>query len=254
MFSVIICSIDARRFADVEAMYRRLFQDHPWELIHIDDARSLAEGYTRGVAASSGDKLIFSHIDIFSPDMPRRLERHLSDFDIVGVAGTSLLQYAAWLWSGPPFIFGQVAAPTDSGKIRVNIFGAPYPVICGIQAIDGLFMAVRRSVFPRISFDPVTFDGFHLYDVDFSYSAFRAGLGLAVVNDICIYHASGGKYDEIWKHYAKSFEEKWFVGQPIPPPRPMRWSGVSVANRMEALEVMTPPFWRQNPENRSDCR
>ena len=47
--------------------------------------------------------------------------------------------------------------------------------------------------FPESLLIQVTFDGFHHYDLDFSYSAYRAGFRLAVVNDICIYHASERK-------------------------------------------------------------
>ena len=250
MFSVIVCSVDPARFNAVKAMYEGVFHGSDWELIRIDDARSLAEGYNRGIARSKGDVLIFSHddMDIFSPDTPRRLERHLRDFDIVGVAGTTLLLYPAWHWSGPPHIFGQVAGPADGGKVVVDIYGAPFPVIRNIQAVDGLFMACRRSVFPRFSFDSATFDGFHHYDLDFSYSAFRAGLRLAVVNDICLYHASIGRYDQKWKHYAQKFHEKWFVGHARLPRRIIRWSSTIVANRTEALDVMTPPYWRQLSE------
>ncbi|MGD0138220.1 MAG: glycosyltransferase [Tepidisphaeraceae bacterium] len=251
MFSVIVCSIDSKRFASVKAMYEGVFHGVDWELVGIHDARSLAEGYTRGIAQSKGDKLIFSHddIDIFSPDAPRRLERHLSNFDIVGIAGTTLLKYAAWAFSGPPYVFGQMAGPGEAGKVQIRIIGAPFPVIRDIQAIDGVFMAARRSVFPKITFDAATFDGFHLYDLDFSYCAFRAGLRLAVVNDICIYHASGGKFDQTWSHYAEKFYKKWLAGAPRVPQRPYRWSSVTVANRMEALEVMIPPYWRQQAEN-----
>ena len=125
MFSVIICSIDPARFASVKAMYENTFHGTDWELIHIDDARSLAEAYNRGIARSKGDKLIFSHDDIaiFSPDTPARLERHLSTFDIVGVAGTTRLQYTAWHLAGPPHIFGQVARPAQGGRLSVNIYG-----------------------------------------------------------------------------------------------------------------------------------
>jgi len=250
MFSVIICSIDPNRLANVKAMYEAVFHGTDWELIHINDARSLAEGYNRGIARSKGDKLIFSHDDItvFSPDLPRRLEKHLSGFDIVGVAGTTLLQCAAWHLAGPPHIFGQVANPSEGGRLTVNIFGAPFPVIRNIQAIDGLFMATRRSVFPAISFDSTTFDGFHHYDLDFSYSAFRAGLKLAVVNDICVLHASGGNYDEVWQRYARKFQEKWFAGRPIQQPRLFRWAAADAANFQEALEIMTPSYWRQISE------
>jgi len=245
MFSVIICSIDAKRFADAKAMYERNFQNHQWELIHIDDARSLAEGYNRGLAKSRGDLLIFSHddVDIFSPDLPNRLAKHLSNFDIVGLAGTSRLIGPDWVWAGPPFIFGQVCSPHPSGRLSVNIMGAPRPVVGNIQAIDGLFMAARRSVFSKISFDAATFDGFFLYDLDFSYSAFSSGLKIAVANDICAFHASPGNFKEAWNVYAEKFHLKWLNNHPRAKRRPFAGTVVVVADRAEALEVMTPTYW-----------
>jgi GT2 family glycosyltransferase len=250
MFSIIICSVDAKRFAGVKAMYESVFAGADWELIHIDDARSLAEGYNRGVVRSKGDQLIFSHDDvtIFSPDAPQRLQRHLANFDIVGVAGTDRLTCAYWLWAGTPHLFGQVANPAPGGRIDLNIFGAPFPVVRDIQAIDGLFMAVRRSVFEKISFDSATFDGFHHYDIDFSYAAFRAGLALAVANDVCVLHASAGNFDEAWRRYAQKFQDKWFGGKTLAFPPKSRWAMANVANLQEALEVMTPAYWRQIPE------
>jgi Glycosyltransferase like family len=243
MFSVIICSIDANRFAAVKAMYQQAFQTQPWELIHIEDARSLAEGYTRGITQSRGDLIILSHddIDIFSPQMPQRLERHLSEFDVVGVLGTTLLTSPAWFWAGPPYLFGQVANSNDDGRLTVEIFGAPSEVVGDIQAIDGLFMAARRTVFSRVGFDAVTFNGFHFYDLDFSYSAFRAGLRVAVANDICIHHASRGTYDERWVIDAKKFMQKWFPGKAVPQQR-FQWTGVVVENRAQALAIMMPRY------------
>jgi GT2 family glycosyltransferase len=170
----------------------------------------------------------------------------LASFDIVGVAGTTLLYCAAWHYAGPPHIFGQVANPDPTGKITVNIFGAPFPVIRDIQAIDGLFMAARRSVFATLSFDSATFDGFHHYDVDFSYGAFRAGRRLAVVNDICVLHASVGNYNQVWHHYAMKFQQKWFAGRPLQKARPFFWAYAGVSNLTEALQIMTPPYWGQH--------
>jgi hypothetical protein len=231
-------------------MYEALFRGRQWELIHIADARSLAEGYNRGFASSRGDILIFSHddIDIFSPDMPSRLEMHLQTYDVVGLAGTTKLIGPAWHYAGPPHIFGQVAGPHESGKIIVGVFGAPRPVMGDIQAIDGLFMAARRSVFSKVSFDPA-FDGFHLYDIDFSYAAYRAGLKVAVASDICVFHASPGNYDEKWKESAKKFVLLKLAHLPRVPYRTFDSTTVMVSSLAEALEIMNPPYWRQIPAN-----
>jgi len=207
MFSVIICSIDAAHFSAAEAMYGKIFHGIEWELIHIDDARSLAEGFWRGISRSRGELIILSHDDItiFSPDMPRRLQAHLSICDLVGVAGTTRLIHPAWVFAGPPFVFGQIVHPAGKGWMGIDIYGAPFPLVRNIQALDGMFIAGRREVFERIGFDLQTFDGFHLYDIDFSYRAFLAGMRLGVANDICIFHASIGKFDEAWLKYANRF-------------------------------------------------
>jgi len=57
--------------------------------------------------------------------------------------------------------------------------------------------------------DEATFDGFHFYDLDFSYRAHRAGLRLAVSTDILLLHASEGRFEEEWKRYAQRFMDKF---------------------------------------------
>ena len=78
----------------------------------------------------------------------------------------------------------------------------------GIQALDGLFLAARRSLPRAVGFDQARFDGFHLYDLDFSFSAYLAGYRLAVCNDITIAHHSHGRYDRDWRKYANLFLAK----------------------------------------------
>ena len=202
---------------------------------------------------SKGDMLIFSHddIDIFSPEFPERLQRHLSTYDLVGLAGTSRLIGPDWGLAGPPYCFGQICQPHATDKIAVSIICAPRPVVGNIQAIDGLFFAARRSVLPRIAFDSATFDGFHLYDLDFSYAAYRGGLKIAVANDICAFHASHGTFDEVWRHSAMKFQQKWFRDSPTVQRRSFHGTLVLVDDRAEALEVMSPEYWLdQPPESR----
>jgi GT2 family glycosyltransferase len=243
-----VCSIDSKRFADVTATFTAAMGDEPWEMIGIHDARSLAEGYNRGVARSVGEYLIFSHDDIeilSSMDFAARLKGHLNEFDLVGVAGTTRLIHPSWFFAGPPYLFGQIVNPDADGQFTVSIFGAPMPFIRDIQAIDGVFIAARRAVFSRIAFDAVNFNGFHLYDMDFSYAAYRAGMQLAVANDIHLLHASDGNFGADWQKYAALFEQKWLHNIRRPEERKMVFAGVTVRTRAEAIEVMTPSFWKQ---------
>ena len=71
--------------------------------------------------------------------------------------------------------------------------------------LDGIFFAVKRFVVQQILFDEGTFDGFHCYDTDFTYSAYLAGFALAVCNDIAVIHYSnrgfGGEFQEFNRRF-----------------------------------------------------
>jgi GT2 family glycosyltransferase len=213
MISIVICSIDPEKFAAVSGNYARLLGAEPFEIIGIHDARSLSEGYNRGIAQSSGDILILSHddIEIISPEFRASLKRHLQDYDLIGVAGTTrVVMHGSWISAGQPYVQGHVIhIDPDNREYIVNVYGAGATVVPDIQALDGLFMAMRRQVAETLKFDEAAFDGFHLYDMDFSYSAYLSGYRLAVCNDISIIHASTGNFGSSWEAYQQRFLEKF---------------------------------------------
>jgi GT2 family glycosyltransferase len=243
VISVIFCSIDDRKAQFTETHYRQLLAGEEHEIIVIRDARSLAEAYNRGIDRARGDILIFSHDDLefLQPaGWLAKLTAHLEAADIVGVAGTRRFSGAAWAHSGPPFNAGQVAEV--DGKIasyRILMFSAPAAHVAGIQALDGLFIAARRSVLDRVRFDAATFDGFHCYDVDFSFSAWRMGFKLAVATDLPVLHASQGSFDDKWRHYAQLLIAKH--RDHIGTVSPRRWQTgiVWVNSRQEILEILS---------------
>ncbi|HTV48963.1 MAG TPA: glycosyltransferase [Phycisphaerae bacterium] len=249
MFSVIICSIDPVKFARIQQHYRELFGPDAYELIGVHDARSMAEGYNRGIAAAKGEVVIFSHDDIefLRPaDWLFRLKLHLSRFDMLGLAGTTKLIYPAWAVSAPPYIFGQVAHKAGTkdwpAPYRLEIYGVPAAALGGIQAMDGVFLAVRRKVLQRIRFDEKTFNGFHCCDVDFTYCAYRAGFKLAVVCDMPALHDSTGAFDsEAWRKAAECFMQKH--ADHLPPANLARYiiTQVSAETKEELQELMMPP-------------
>ncbi|MEK7361723.1 MAG: hypothetical protein AAB133_06555, partial [Pseudomonadota bacterium] len=53
-----------------------------------------------------------------------------------------------------------------------------------------------------------TFDGWQLYDLDFSLRAAQAGLDCATCNDILVVHDFQASYDEHWRKYAQRFVDK----------------------------------------------
>lgn len=245
MISVISCSIDTKRAEWIANHYRALCGREPHEVIKVDNPRSLAEGYNRGIDMSCGDIVIFSHDDIefLEPaSWLSRLKRHLEDFDLVGLAGTTKLTSAAWAQAGPPYTFGQVAElGGDMAPFRVLLCAVPAPVIGGMQALDGLFLAVRRKVLERVRFDASTFDGFHLYDIDFSFSVHRAGFNMAVAADLPVLHQSQGHFDQKWREYAQRFLHKHALHLPQFRHRPFQHALVGAQTREELIEIMNGP-------------
>jgi Glycosyltransferase like family len=211
-FSIIICSHQAHRAIAAREHFEKLFSGSAFEIIMIADAKSLCEGYNRGFHQSSGRLIIFSHDDIEFVDLtlPARLESHLNDFDVIGVAGTTLLTNGAWISAGDPHAFALFAYPdTLEGRVLVKACGRGGVAISGIQALDGCFIAATRAAVEAIGFDAENFDGFHLYDLDFSFRAYLQGLKVAVCRDLLPIHASTGKPDQQWDKYRARFEAKF---------------------------------------------
>jgi hypothetical protein len=209
--SVLICSIDAAKYACATANYQRLLSGYPHEIIGIHDARSLAEGYNRAVQKSRGELLIFSHddVEIVSGDLAPAIARASASLDVIGVVGTSKVLSGYWPAAGHPFLHGWLAQPAPDGqRLYVGVFGVDGPSTTGLQGLDGMFFVAKRAVLESVAFDEVTFDGFHGYDLDFSFAAHLAGFSVGISAEIAVIHASGGKFGDAWQRYANRFAEK----------------------------------------------
>jgi GT2 family glycosyltransferase len=212
----------------------------------------MCEACNRGVRDSRGDIVVFAHddVEIASPDFAPRLLDALDAADVAGIAGTSRITGAAWAASGPPHIHGQVGYRGDGGRIELVVFGLDAPLRTDAQALDGCFMAARRHVLADVHFDEATFTGWHLYDVDFTVSAWLAGFSVAVCEDLLVIHQSRGQYDERWKRDAQAFAAKHRAALPPPAPiTPVAVQGLAVDSidewRLvtERLTAKDTPCW-----------
>jgi tetratricopeptide (TPR) repeat protein len=218
LVSVICCSVSpAKLNVLVDCLNERLLH---WELVHISDARSLSEGYTRGLQKAQADLLVFCHDDIriLSSDFSLRLRSYLESYDLIGVAGSTQCSGPAALWGGPPASHGWICY-REGEKRCVSVGSAWGPVVPEAQVLDGVFLAGHRRVFEQVGFDEITFDGFHLYDMDFTWRAHLSGARLAICQDLMIEHASRGNFDATWARYADLFRRK-FPEIPFAPAAP----------------------------------
>jgi cellulose synthase/poly-beta-1,6-N-acetylglucosamine synthase-like glycosyltransferase len=220
--SVVICSIDDVKAAHATGVYERVLRGIAHQIIVIRDAASLAEAYNRALEHATGDVVVLSHddIDILAPDFGLRLLGHLALHDVVGVIGATRMTGPLPVWAGHPYLRGWIThRPRDTTEWTVSLVH-PEPVADGIAVLDGVLVAARRGVFDAIRFDAATFDGFHCYDLDWSYRAAQAGFRLAAAGDLRVVHASRGTYDDVWARYADRFCAKHRTGDtpPAPPP------------------------------------
>lgn len=211
--SVVVCSIAPPRLEAMQRNYRAALGAREHEFVVIRDASSLCEGYQRGLAAARHETVVFSHddVELASPRPFEALDRALAKHDLVGVAGSRLLNGPGVTWAGQPHLRGGVAYPPQgpSGRWKATVYSLDTGIVGGIQALDGLVFAARREAARRVGFDAATFDGFHFYDVDFAYRAHLAGLAVAVTTEIVAVHASEGSFDDAWRGYAGRFRAKY---------------------------------------------
>lgn len=241
-FSVITCSVNDEKFKQMVECYKVALAGEDYEIIRIADATGLAEGYDRGIKLSRGGHVIFSHDDA-APIRPigAKLRQHLRAADIVAGAGTDRLDGPAWFTAGPPHVFGQVLnrLPGPQQHMLLTVYGVPSALVHNIMAFDGFWFACNREVLDVVHFDPETCDGFHMYDVDFSYRAYLRGVRVAVGCDLSLCHASSGGYnDPKWQPASK----KWMAkhGAKLYPhkPRTMQFTGIGGADANDLLGVM----------------
>lgn len=179
-----------------------------------DNRRGICRAYNEGVGKSSGDILAFLHEDAFfmEKNWDAALLKKFADpmVGLVGVAGTQYLfaEHPGWVAAGRPFLKGRVVHETGNGaNFHLTVF-SPDPGDAEVVAVDGLFFAVRRTLFGRVAFDEETFDGFHFYDLDLCMQV-RKTHRIIVTSDIIIKHLSSGAFNAAWHVYGERFLRKY---------------------------------------------
>jgi hypothetical protein len=236
-FSVVFCSIDAKKADRTRALYRRLFAGYQCEIKAVERPRSLANAYNEAVRDSVGQFIVMSHddIDVLAEDFVPRLVRLFDSFDVIGVVGSNRADGPAIGWSGHPHLRGWIThCDTGDAAWRVDVLN-PRPIAEGVMMLDGVLLAARREVLVTVPFDADTFDGFHLYDLDWSYRAVRAGFRLGTAGDLLLVHASRGNYGAAWQRYAARFCAKHAIGHKNPAPSMFYGATLDTANQARAF-------------------
>jgi GT2 family glycosyltransferase len=180
----------------------------------LSNTEHLAVVYNRAIDAAlkeDWDALAFVHDDVILEHDPRpKLSKLFDEYDMIGVAGTSSIELkspALWHLMGGGFGSGKLhgaVAHGDEKRKHMTSFGVyPHRVVM----IDGVFIAMNRTLMEKLRFDETNPSKYHFYDLDISSAAHKMGCRVGV-GDIHITHQSEGlrEFTDDWKA-----GESWFL-------------------------------------------
>ena len=180
------------------------------EIIPIRDAKSMCEGYNRGMKQAKGKYKIYLHQDtlIVNKNIMSDLLNIFSNKDIglVGVIGCKLLPRSGVWWDGLR-TYGRVLHACEPESVvdshcKEPADNAPFETV---QACDGLFLASQYNIPWR---DDLFF-GFHLYDTSYCLETQRAGFKTVIPNQQnkfwCIHCPKEKPLDPIYKKFQRIF-------------------------------------------------
>lgn len=229
MISIILCC----RNSDINQSLKSNIEKTigiEYELIVIDNSLnnlSIFSAYNIGVKKAKFPFLCFMHDDILyhTKNWGKNVIKHLQDESVglIGVAGGHYLPDvpASW-WSTycitAEYLQGYRTKNGDySVKYKSSRKNYQDETIKSVQAVavDGFWFCIPRRIFRIISFDDITFTGWHSYDLDICMQVLDAGFQIHIVNDILIEHFSGGNGNIDWLSDLEKFHKKWHIKLPV---------------------------------------
>lgn len=206
MISVIVCSIDEESFNKLSISIKETI-GLKYEIIKIQNGiedLSLTEAYNKGAKSAKFEFLVFIHEDIIfnTRNWGVNLKKYFSELDspgVLGVAGSSYLPISPSDWWLNFNIYLNVNLLSNvkrgvlgKGKIKQLGEQVPKPVFL----LDGLFLAMKLSVWKEIPFDE-SLVGFHGYDTSICLRVSQKYQNYFVPG-ILMEHFSAGYPNEIW--------------------------------------------------------
>jgi hypothetical protein len=220
MISIIICSKNSS-LAEMLAKNIAVTIGVPYEIIAIDNSihnNSICSIYNKGGSRAKYPLLCFIHEDVLfrTIDWGINLCNHFKNesIGVIGVAGSDSFSKVPSTWSNA-FISKEVNIIQHQNK---NLKATTHlhfthndkkEIKKQVIAIDGVFIAVRKSVFDKNKFDEALLHGFHGYDIDYSLQAIAKGYTNYVAFDILLEHFSQGSLSKPWLESTYLIAKKW---------------------------------------------
>jgi hypothetical protein len=204
---------------------------------------SLTEVYNKALNEATNDIIVFTHDDVIlgKNNWGKKLIKQYtnSDFGILGVAGTTHMASTGRWWEDNSKMIGRVSH-SHEGKTWTNSYSNTFPgKILEVCCLDGVFFSCHKK---RINnnFDEGV-EGFHFYDVDFSFGNHLSGVKCGIIFDVKLTHKSIGMTNDEWESNRVKFVEKYsFIPNTKEPCLPYNIKP-SIIYRDKTLKIKNPP-------------
>jgi len=139
-----------------------------------------------------------------------------TDFDIIGVAGSTYLPTTGRWWDDKTKMCG-IVEHTNGLTEWVSQYSPEIHGVKEVVLIDGLFMGFDPDTIIN-KFDE-NYNGFHFYDLSFCIPNYLDGCNIGVTTTIRILHKSVGQTNQEWELNRQKFAKEWEDELPltIPP-------------------------------------
>ncbi len=205
MISIIISSINKSLLNQLSENIKQTI-GVDYELLAFDNTIKkwgIAKVYNYCASKAKYECLVFCHEDILfhTKNWGQKIINLLgsNNIKLVGVSGAVYKSAYPTSWSAVPQNYYRINAiqqyknkPPKYHKINPrNTFYSD------VVVIDGLFMAIKKNIFNKFSFNEKELKGFHLYDIDLSVHIAQH-YKVVVSNEIVVEHFSLGILDKTW--------------------------------------------------------
>jgi GT2 family glycosyltransferase len=220
MISIILCSKNVNITSELNNnIHDTIGVDY--ELIVVDNSKnkySIFSAYNQGVKRAKFPILCFMHDDVLfhTNGWGEKVISHFQDekVGIIGTFGSHFMPKTPIGWYQSKLVSGGgIQRFIENGKYRIEhqMYLSYLNEDLSIEAVvvDGLWFCIPKSMFSQISFDELTFNGFHCYDLDICMQIRKEGFQVRIISDILIEHFSLGGFNLDWVKNTLLFFEKW---------------------------------------------
>lgn len=172
---------------------------------------SLTEVYNKILKQSTNDIVVLCHDDIYfdSKNWGQKIFNHFKrnkDYGIIGVAGATFLPKTAKWWGDMSKMRGIVNHEHEGKKWESKYSASKGNELDDVVLVDGVFIAINKNKIKNNFNENI--NGFHFYDIDFSYRNFINDVKIGVMYDVRITHKSLGATNDEWEKNRESFSKE----------------------------------------------